>query len=286
VPVERSPHERSRATREFDRHDAWFRDGVRRCWRAESKRFDRTARAQARCLRVSEARDWESDVHGVRTQHESPRLSEARDRQLDVRSVRTQAKCLDSAKLAIGNPTSGVFVSKANLRDSAKLAIADQTTTTSTLKSILVGSATLALGKSTSELFPGSADGGRVLRESWGDRKSNPEVAKRESTKNSADQAAPIIVDCSPVCVVCGGSLVSLKTTISWLAPGLGIRRRHVFPACPGCVERGQDQKSSDLLRSLLAENGASRFLPVIVQGGGAGDGNPAGRLRLVRDGE
>jgi hypothetical protein len=192
----------------------------------------------------------------------------------------------DSAKLAIGNPTSGVFVSKANLRDSAKLAIADQTTTTSTLKSILVGSATLALGKSTSELFPGSADGGRVLRESWGDRKSNPEVAKREPTKNSADQAAPIIVDCSPVCVVCGGSLVSLKTTISWLAPGLGIRRRHVFPACPGCVERGQDQKSSDLLRSLLAENGASRFLPVIVQGGGAGDGNPAGRLRLVRDGE
>jgi len=103
------------------------------------------------------------------------------------------------------------------------------------------------------------------------------------STGVSDDAAGEVIVECDPVCSICGGPLLSLGSDLSWLGPKLGLRRRRIFPACADCTRR-EPEEPGFLQRSLPPANGQALGVRLeLIKGQGKGDGRPIARLRIVR---
>ena len=93
------------------------------------------------------------------------------------------------------------------------------------------------------------------------------------------DVSAPAVIpEGDPLCVICDGPLTSFGTTIRWHGPMRGTKHRRLFPACSRCAERERDEPGF----LLDAFTRLTRPRLYVVDGGGRGDGDPAGMLRLV----
>lgn len=84
------------------------------------------------------------------------------------------------------------------------------------------------------------------------------------------------------LCALCGGPMVTIGQSISWIGPYRGVRRRRIFPACPQCMTR-ESEEPGFLYEALCSLTSPSLVVRGVIRGGGQGDGRPQGRLRLVR---
>jgi hypothetical protein len=91
-----------------------------------------------------------------------------------------------------------------------------------------------------------------------------------------------LLLDEEILCVLCGGPMVTIGRSISWIGPHRGVRQRRIFPACAECMKR--DGEEPGFLYNALCELARpSLGIRGVIRGGGRGDGRPRGRLRLIR---
>lgn len=116
-------------------------------------------------------------------------------------------------------------------------------------------------------------------------RREQPRISRAAlSSAASGDDAVEVIIECEPECSICGGPLLSFKSTIKWIGPKLGLRNRRVFPACARCSQAEREDPGF-LQRSLpTSESPSLGIKREVIKGGGTGDGRPSARLRVVRN--
>jgi hypothetical protein len=116
-------------------------------------------------------------------------------------------------------------------------------------------------------------------------RREQPRLSRAAlSSAASGDDAAEVIIECEPECSICGGPLLSFRSTIKWIGPKVGLRNRRVFPACARCSQAEREDPGF-LQRSLPTSEGPSLGIKrEVIKGGGTGDGRPSARLRVVRN--
>ena len=91
-----------------------------------------------------------------------------------------------------------------------------------------------------------------------------------------------LVVDEEVLCALCGGPMVTLGTSFSWIGPHRGVRRRRIFPACSECAAREREEPGF-LYHALCQLTHPAVAIRGVIRGRGQGDGRPRGRLRLVR---
>jgi hypothetical protein len=91
-----------------------------------------------------------------------------------------------------------------------------------------------------------------------------------------------LLLDEEILCALCGGPMVTIGRSMSWIGPHQGVRRRLIFPACSECMRR-ESEEPGFLYDALCELTRPFVVIRGVIRGGGRGDGSPRGRLRLIR---
>jgi hypothetical protein len=95
-----------------------------------------------------------------------------------------------------------------------------------------------------------------------------------------------VVVDDEVLCVLCENPLITTGSNLKWIGPRRAVRQRLVFPLCATCWATEREHPGF-LYDGLCKFTRPAVGIRGVIRGGGRGDGQPRGVLRLIRiDGE
>ena len=94
--------------------------------------------------------------------------------------------------------------------------------------------------------------------------------------------ALKVVVEDEILCLLCKNPLIIAGSNLKWIGARRAVRQRFVLPLCATCWVTERDRPGF-LYEALCELTRPGVVIRGVIRGGGQGDGQPRGVLRLVR---